>query len=242
MDSHELHTLTGAYAVDALEPSERAEFERHLRDCASCRLEVAELSATAARLAEAAGAPLPEGLRDRVLSEVASVRQLSPLPAVVGHPADLDVRRHSWFRQPLTAAAAALLVVAVGLGGLAAVTQRRADEAETTAAQIAAVAADPDHVQRTVELSSGGTGTVLAADGIAVFHAERLPGLPRGQAYQLWRISGQESHSAGVLGRGGALTGVVKGVGPGDLIGVTIEPSTGSAAPTTDPIFLVSAA
>lgn len=236
---HELHTMTGAYAADALDSEERTAFERHLESCDTCRQEVAELTATTARLATATATPAPEGLRARVLGEVARTRQLSP----VHHVVELQERRdRSWVRQPLTAAAAALLVVAVGLGGLAAVTQRRADRADTRAARIAAVAADPNHVQRQAEIRSGGIGTVLAAHGVAVFHGEDLPELPRGRAYQLWRISGQESHSAGVLGRGGALTGVVTGVAPGDQIGLTVEPSTGSEAPTSDPVFLVSAA
>ena len=236
---HEMHTLTGAYATDALEQDERAAFEEHLQHCESCRREVAELSATAARLATATSAPAPEGLRERVLAEVARTRQLSPARTGV----ELRERHpRGWLRQPLTAAAAALLVVAVGLGGLAAVSERRADEAERAAARIAAVAADPDHVEHSADIRAGGTGTVLEANGVAVFHSENLPDLPRGRVYQLWRISGQESHSAGVLGRGGALTGVVTDVRPGDKIGLTVEPSVGSEAPTTEPVFLVSAA
>ena len=52
-DRADLHTLTGAYAADALDPVERDAFERHLQECADCRQEVAELRATTARLAGA---------------------------------------------------------------------------------------------------------------------------------------------------------------------------------------------
>ena len=38
----DIHALSGAYAVDALDDLERAAFERHLADCADCRAEVAE--------------------------------------------------------------------------------------------------------------------------------------------------------------------------------------------------------
>jgi hypothetical protein len=55
-------------------------------------------------------------------------------------------------------------------------------------------------------------------------------------------MSGQESQSAGVLGRGGELTGVVTDLGPGDTVGVTVEPSGGSSHPTSDPVFLVTPA
>ena len=37
----DLHKLTGAYAVDALDELERARFEQHLTECDDCRAEVA---------------------------------------------------------------------------------------------------------------------------------------------------------------------------------------------------------
>ena len=43
----DLHKLTGAYAVDALDDLERARFEQHLDECDDCRFEVAELRETA---------------------------------------------------------------------------------------------------------------------------------------------------------------------------------------------------
>jgi len=208
---------------------------------------VAELRATAARLATATSATAPAALRERVLAEASSTRQLSPLGGV----ASLDDRRARqtsppWYRQPATAAAAVLLVVAASLGGLAVQQSRQADQqsqqaddAREQAAQIAAVVADPDHVERTVPLASGGTGTVLAVDGTAVFLGSDLPELPDGRAYQLWRMTGQDSQSAGVLGRGGDVTGVVTGMGPEDAVGVSVEPASGSDAPTSDPVFLV---
>ena len=43
----DVHALSGAYAVDALDDIERAAFERHLAACAECRAEVASLRETA---------------------------------------------------------------------------------------------------------------------------------------------------------------------------------------------------
>ena len=40
----DLHKLTGAYAVDALDDIERARFEQHLAACEDCRAEVVELA------------------------------------------------------------------------------------------------------------------------------------------------------------------------------------------------------
>ena len=112
MTEHDVHTLTGAYAADALPDDERREFDQHLEQCPACRQEVAELAATAARLGAAVSAPAPEAMRARVLAEVARTRQVSPVVA------SLQRRPTSshWFRQPIGIAASFLLLLALGLG------------------------------------------------------------------------------------------------------------------------------
>ena len=50
----DIHALSGAYAVDAVDDIERASFERHLASCPTCRAEVASLRETSALLADAA--------------------------------------------------------------------------------------------------------------------------------------------------------------------------------------------
>ena len=77
--SPDLHHLSGAYAVDALDDAERASFEQHLAVCADCRAEVAELSATAHSLGALTEATPPASLRASVLSGIARVRPLPPL-------------------------------------------------------------------------------------------------------------------------------------------------------------------
>ncbi|RYE73808.1 MAG: anti-sigma factor, partial [Myxococcales bacterium] len=52
MNDHDIHALSGAYAVDALDDLERARFERHLENCSVCRDEVGSLQETTAELAE----------------------------------------------------------------------------------------------------------------------------------------------------------------------------------------------
>ena len=46
----ELHTLAGAYALDAVPEADRARFERHLAGCDACAQEIAGLRETTARL------------------------------------------------------------------------------------------------------------------------------------------------------------------------------------------------
>ena len=67
---HELHLLTGGYAIDALTDAERAEFEKHLDQCPSCAEEVRGLRETAAKLALATAVTPPPGMRSRVLAAV----------------------------------------------------------------------------------------------------------------------------------------------------------------------------
>ena len=50
VQSHDLHLLTGVYAVDALTGDELDEFEKHLEQCPTCAEEVRGLRETAARL------------------------------------------------------------------------------------------------------------------------------------------------------------------------------------------------
>ena len=48
--SYDVHALSGAYAVDALDDLERAAFERHLAECPECRAEVDSLREAASLL------------------------------------------------------------------------------------------------------------------------------------------------------------------------------------------------
>ena len=64
---HDLHALSGGYALDALDPgSERDRFTRHLSRCQSCAGEVRGFREVATAMAFAAATPPPPGLRDRV--------------------------------------------------------------------------------------------------------------------------------------------------------------------------------
>lgn len=66
------HSLSGPYALDALDAAERARFERHLRRCATCPAEVRGFAAVAASLGVAAARTPPPALKGRVLADVAA--------------------------------------------------------------------------------------------------------------------------------------------------------------------------
>ena len=61
--SVDIHALSGAYAVDAVDEFERAQFERHLSDCATCRAEVDSLREAGSLIAETSAVAAPDSLR-----------------------------------------------------------------------------------------------------------------------------------------------------------------------------------
>lgn len=239
----ELHLLTGAYALDALDDVERADFERHLRTCDSCPGEVIELREAAGALADRVAAPAPERLRERVLAEVGRTRQVSP------H--ERRPRRRPSLRRLLSIAASAVVIAgSAGLGGIAWQGHRSADQYEDQALQSAQRAArmtgvmtDPGRIEAVGTPSLGGTATVVAAGGDAVLATRALPAPPAGRMYQLWVVRGEVKRPAGRLdlhaGTGQAL---LTGVANGDTVAVTIEPEGGSDQPTTGPVVAIRVA
>jgi hypothetical protein len=133
-----------------------------------------------------------------------------------------------------------LLVAAVGLGGLLVQRQHQLDAQRRMVAEITRVLTDPARTVSTAAVSTGGTGTVVAAGGEAVFVASGLRSLDGGRTYQLWVVAPSGIRSAGLIGRGGdGVQSLVHGVGPGVSVAVSVEPDGGSKQPTTKPILLV---
>ena len=60
--SIDVHTLSGAYALDSLTPEEAAEFEAHLEGCAACREEVGEFREVVAAMGAQSWASAPRSL------------------------------------------------------------------------------------------------------------------------------------------------------------------------------------
>ena len=81
-DREELHLLSGAYALDALEGDEKVRFEAYLLTSEEARAEVASLSDTVVLigLATAPVAP-PADLKARLMAQIAVTPQRAPLPA-----------------------------------------------------------------------------------------------------------------------------------------------------------------
>ncbi|SFB38437.1 Anti-sigma-K factor RskA [Amycolatopsis marina] len=252
MTSPEMHTLAGAFAVDALDEHERARFQRHLNECDSCRQEVRELRATAAKLGLAVAEDPPPELKQRVLAEVRGTRQQPPGS---GQDPGERSRRSAGVPRWMMGVAAAAAVVGLALAGVFAgmtlstqneltAAQQQLEQARERYEPVADLLTAPD--LRTVHNSSsiGGAGIVLASKSLdrMMFMASDLPEPPEGHDYELWRIDGSETpRSAAVFGQGSTPPIVSDGVGSTALMAVTVEPDGGSptGAPTTSPILVL---
>jgi anti-sigma-K factor RskA len=255
------HGLSGAYALDALENSERERFEQHLQRCEACRQEVRGLHDTATQLALAVARVPPPQLRGLVLDAAARTGQNLPVSdhPVSDHRAASQPRharaqrrvrapRRAPVRRLLgVAAAAAVAAVAVVLGFTEAATQGRLDRAQAQEQAIVAVLNAPDAKIVAGRVSGGGTATVVfsQADRKMIFTTAGLPPLPSSKVYELWVLGpGQpgSARPAGLLpapsdGRTAPL--LASGLASGDQAGVTVEPAGGTSTPTKKPIVAI---
>jgi hypothetical protein len=239
---HDPHSLTGAYALDALEGgAERDRFSRHLNRCPSCASEVRGFHAVATALAFAAAAEPPPELRAQVLAAAARTRQLAPEITTHARP------RRVWTRVPWVpwlsgVVAMAAVAVAVFFGLAQAHTQSELNQARAQNQAITLVLSSPQVRLLSHATAKGGVAKVyLAADRHElVVTTSGLPALPAGHVYQLWLINKEKTVSAGLLpaAKSGLTPAVLaSGVVQGDALGLTVEPAPGSAQPTTTPIL-----
>ncbi|MET9792125.1 anti-sigma factor [Streptomyces canus] len=255
----DLHSLAAPYALDALEPAERARFERHLKDCDSCAAEVRALSEDAVRLAWSAAAPPPIAMRDRVLAAVRTIPQepaVRPEPARA-RPEPVRARKsqlppHVWGAQPpprqrqrrplfvpfATATAAAALVVASLFAVQANRTQDELDAQKAQASEIAHVLQAADAAATRGQDAQGRTIGVIASasEGRAVVTLSGYSAPPSGRVRQLWLMRPNEQpRSLGLFAADTPLvaTGLDKSA---TSLAVTVEPDGGSPQPTTQPV------
>ena len=221
-----LHESAGLYVLGALEPNERAEFERHLQSCDECTAEVRSLGGVAAALPN--GVPLvdpPASLRSRVMAVTG--RSTTAPTNVVALPAR-PARTRSWMSTAGWLSAAALLLVSLGLGGYSMSLQReisglrtevgdlnarlnQSEQRVTVATRLVALAdarmavlTAPDlrqvdlQGQQPVAPRASGRAFYSRSRGL-VFTASDLPPLRAGRTYQLWVVTAQQPVSAGLL-------------------------------------------
>jgi anti-sigma-K factor RskA len=230
----DVHTLTGAYALDALDDVERVRMERHLQDCADCAAEVLSFRETSARLGSGAAVAPPPRLRDRVLAEIAQTRQLPPIPARSEATGRASTVRTSRASRWLSVAASSLLVLSLGLGGLAYSWRSDAERARQAATGMQEVLSDPDREVVDADFSDGGRATIVVAGDRMILIGDDVEAPPAGQGFQLWLIGPEGPRPSAMLeptGEGDYWV-AADGVRPGDEFGVTIEQAGGAQTPS----------
>lgn len=237
MTSPDIHALGGAYALDAVDDLERVAFERHLTDCETCAMDVAEYRETLTRLAEGAWSVPPPQMREQVLARAAATPQLPP----AGHRRSAASPVARWRRLAAAAAVVGVLGTGVAATTYAVQEQRLAAErvtvaaAQERAARIEAVLGAADASLRTDELTGGGRVTIVTSAeqdaGVVVLADAPPPGSDR--SYQLWVAEETTPISVGVLAAGqAAATELIEGVRGREAFEVSLEPAGGSPAPT----------
>jgi anti-sigma-K factor RskA len=240
----DLHYLAGAYALDALDRSERDRFEHHLHRCPSCSNEVRGLREASTRLAFAASRVPPRAMRERVLTRATRIRQLPP--ATEGRRRRPEPRSSSLLRPAFVIGVVGLVAV-IALGTLLVTTRHRLSTATAEQQAITSVLTAPDARLVTKRTSIGGHTTVVLSRRLrkAVVTTARLPSQPDNKVYQLWLIHLKPKatyRSAGLLpspSAGKTAPVLATGLIRGDVLGVTVEPAGGTKQPTTTPIVLI---
>ncbi|WP_062297385.1 anti-sigma factor [Demequina maris] len=247
-----VHALIGAYAVDAVTPDERADFEAHLSACEDCSAELVGLREAAATLGEAEAVTPPASLRASVLDEIGRTAQLPPLteddaPAArdAGGPVPLAQERHArrerhlWPRLAVAAAVASVLAV----GGLVGSTLM-ADREDQLALEkdVMMVTSAPD--AKSMDLGLGTAHLVVSEKmSSVVAMGDDCPHPKDGMAYQLWLVMDDGSKEAGPTfmpdSDGTFMTMVHMDMDGVTAIAVTEEPMGGSAEPTSTEVAVV---
>lgn len=249
--SDDLHSLSGAYVLDALTDDERADFEVHLERCPTCRDEVASLREVAPLLAETVATPPPPSLREDILARARQTRQDPPevadQPAATesgpepGPGTDEESTDHLTRPTPLrrrrrwvALAAAAALVVGGGIAW---------QVVDREPASITEQVADADDARTwQTETADGGTVEVIHSDSVgrAVLRVEGLDDPGEGKAYQAW-LQDDEGHMspAGVMADTDGEMVLEGDLDDAEGVGVSTEPAGGSEQPTSDPVALI---
>jgi anti-sigma-K factor RskA len=235
MDAEHVSERIPAYVLEILEPDERRIVTGHLSECVSCQRELAEYRAAMDLLAESL--PLrepPDRLRSLVLQQVARAASHQPVQRtpVRGFGDSLK----SFLVQP--AGLALVLLLLVLNIGLAINTIHLNRQLSTIQARI------PSSDIRVVQMAGtdqapGSTGymMIFTNETAGTLAVREAPILEPGYQYQVWLIKDGKRTSGGVFS--------VNGQGYGSLqieanqplqnyqaVGITIEPTGGSPAPT----------
>ena len=242
--------MAAVVALDAADDEDVHRVDEHAAQCADCRAKLDEFREAAAALGALVPQVAPRAeLRAQVLEltqrksrPVAIIRRL--WPRLLADRAGVSA---SWL-----VAAASLIVALAALGWVAAL-QVQISELQNTSLIASERAARFDHVVQVLasdklavrplepalqSLPSSGYVFLDPASGTGMLMCHDLPPVEQGHAYQVWFVRGSDRISAGMLwpdrsGDGYTMIQVPPDLQSFDSLGLTDEPGSGSAWPTT---------
>jgi anti-sigma-K factor RskA len=251
------------YALGSLDEAELQKLEKHLDECASCRRELELLRGDISLMALTTAGPKPPARsRQRLMSAIANEPRL-PLPAPVASPSSSSSsrRQRSWWPAMGWIAAAALVILCVGLLRQNSALQRDfaslralfADQGSKLQEANATVETLIDPEATRIELVAAGNKPQPRGKAIyqrrtrnLIFFASNLPLLPADKIYELWLFpaNGGAPIAAGLFkpdGRGSATVvnpPLPEGVEAKTFV-VTLEPQNGAhEAPRGTPVIV----
>lgn len=247
-DAPDIHTLCGAYTLDALENGEKGAFERHLESCEACREEIRSFSDALTAMADDAATPPPDRLRASVLGAITQVRPLAPEvtaevvdpapAATVTHLAPLRARRVTTW---LAVAAAVLGIAMAGAVWRTVGLQSQVSQLASASSALSAVLTAPDAQVVGATASTGGRGTVVVSmsKGEAALITQGLAPAPTGMTYQVWFVGRDVITPAGFVTEAATATLLNGDPNSAVAVGVTVEPAGGSPQPTSTPFLAI---
>jgi anti-sigma-K factor RskA len=236
------------HALGALDAVERAAIEKHLEECSACRRELQQLRGDLALLALSASGPKPPTRsRERLMAAIAK------------EPRGRPRARGVWWNAFEWAAAAALVIM-LGLllhqntnlrqrvGDLESISTNQ-DQQLLQAKQLLATLTSPDAAHFTLVAGKTppqpqGKAIYVRSSGTLVFLASNMPAIPPQKAYELWLIPKSGAPIPAGLFKPDAhgAAAVIKPLLPvgveAKTFAITVEPETGSSAPTSQPIMV----
>jgi anti-sigma-K factor RskA len=253
---------SGSYVLNAMDETEREEFETQLAGSEELRNEVTELTDTAVLLGLAVEtvtpppalkqnimarlSQTPQLEREETIAPVRTLRAVPVLPAETSAPVPLKAQLR-WFQRPalgIVAAAAAVVLIAGGVIGTNVAIQGAQSSQEASALASIETASDSQRAQASV--STGGTATLVWSLNLrkSALIGKGLKVLPSGKTYELWYINSKGATPAGLFeSNGTSSVQVLNGhMAKGDTVGVTVEPAGGSKTPTTKSVVSIASA
>ena len=268
----DVHTLSGAYALDALSDEEAADFREHLAGCQACRDEVRELRNAAALMGAATWAAPPPALRRRVLTLADRTPQIPPArtagtqtpsgPSAPSAPSapdsteagapqpvpgdELSTRRtarRDRSRWRTWAASVAAAVVLIGGGAVGARALMDGPSQDGLTVAAARVFSADDARTATVGTENGGRLTVGVSDSLDEMAVDARD-LPKLDGQHVYQVwSVHDGRSTSAALLNDLDGGAAMGIpSDGAQVALTVEPKGGSEQPTTDPVVVVDPA